>query len=72
MLKIGADAMDEPVTGLPEGTPATSWLRYQIERVYAQIRESMLADTSKPFTNDEFENADRADAGVREGTARRT
>lgn len=57
VLKIGAEAMAEPVTGLPEGTPATSWLSYQVERVYKQIREAMLADTSKPFTNEEFENA---------------
>jgi hypothetical protein len=55
VLKIGADAIDEPVAGLPEGTAPVSWLRYQIDRVYGQIRESMLADTAKPYTNDEFE-----------------
>jgi len=56
VLKIGADSLAEPVAGLPEGTPATSWLSYQVERLYQQIREAMLADTAKPFTNEEFEN----------------
>lgn len=55
VLKIGADALSEPVAGLPEGTPATPWLSYEVERVYQQIREAMLADTVKPFTNEEFE-----------------
>ena len=55
VLRIGADSMDEPMTGLPEGTPSVSWLRYQIDRIYAQIRDAMLADTVKPFTNEEFE-----------------
>jgi hypothetical protein len=55
VLKLGAEALDEPVAGLPEGAPPATWLRYQIERIYQQIREAMLADTVKPYTNDEFE-----------------
>ena len=57
VLKMGADALAEPMAGLPEDTPPTSWFSYQVERIYEQIREAMLADTAKPFTDEEFENA---------------
>ena len=57
VLLDGANALSAPVEGLPEGTPPTTWLLNQIEREYAQIRQSALADTVKPFTNEEFEAA---------------
>jgi hypothetical protein len=55
VLLEAADALDAPAEGLPEGAPVTSWLRAEIDRQYEQIRESALADTVKPFTNEEFE-----------------
>ena len=55
VLKTGADALEEPVAGLPDGTPPVGWLRHHIDRVYAQIREAMLADRVKPYSNDDFE-----------------
>jgi hypothetical protein len=55
VLKVGADSIDEPMTGLPEGAAPVRWLRYHIDRIYLQIRDAMLADTAKPHTNDEFE-----------------
>ena len=33
------------------------WLEREIDRLYAQIRTTMRADTLKAFTNDEFEDA---------------
>jgi spore coat protein CotH len=34
-----------------------NWLESEIQREYAQIRDAARADTQKPFTNDDFENA---------------
>jgi hypothetical protein len=39
----------------PDGADGPGWLAREIEREYEQIRESALADTAKPFSNDEFE-----------------
>lgn len=57
VLLDAANALDAPAEGLPEGAPVTSWLRAEIDRQYEQIREAALADTVKPFTNEEFEAA---------------
>ena len=34
-----------------------NWLESEIQREYAQIRDAARADTQKPFSNDDFENA---------------
>jgi spore coat protein CotH len=39
------------------GNPQPGWLEVETERVYQQIREASLADTVKPFTNQQFEQA---------------
>jgi hypothetical protein len=31
------------------------WLEHEVGRVYAEIREAVLTDPTKPVTNDEFE-----------------
>ncbi len=33
------------------------WLEQEVQREYAQIRDAARADTQKPFSNDDFENA---------------
>jgi hypothetical protein len=33
------------------------WMEREIDREYQQIRDLAYADTEKPFTNDEFEQA---------------
>jgi LPS sulfotransferase NodH len=38
-------------------TNGPGWLEREVQREYQQIRDSVLADPSKPFTNDEFERA---------------
>jgi hypothetical protein len=50
-----ARSADEPAPG----TSGPGWLQREIEREYAQVRESALADPKKPFTNEEFEQAVR-------------
>lgn len=34
-----------------------NWLEQEVQREYAQIRDAARADTQKPFSNDDFENA---------------
>ena len=38
-------------------TDARGWMEREIEREYAQIKQYVYADTKKPFSNDEFEQA---------------
>jgi spore coat protein CotH len=40
-----------------EGETGPGWLSREIERVYKQIHEAALADSFKPFTNEQFEQA---------------
>jgi hypothetical protein len=53
------DALIEAVRSATEIDPGSSdgrgWLEREIEREYAQVRESALADPVKPHTNPEFE-----------------
>jgi hypothetical protein len=44
----------ETTEGVANGS---GWLEREVQREYEQIRDSALADPSKPFTNDEFERA---------------
>jgi hypothetical protein len=61
------DTMIECVKSANATDPAqpgsAGWLEREIDREYQQIRTAALADTFKPFTNDEFE-ASIADASV--------
>ena len=47
-----ASASEVPVDTLPGDT--RGWLEREIDRAYALIAPSVLADTLKPYTNDEF------------------
>jgi len=49
----------EPVIDTPETAPPDTrgWLEREVEREYAQIRDAALADTTKTYTNEEFEAA---------------
>jgi hypothetical protein len=49
----------ELVAGTPETTPADTrgWLEREVEREYQQIRDATLADTTKTFSNADFEAA---------------
>jgi hypothetical protein len=57
MVLEAASAADAPEGEAVEGQVPPTWLQAEIERQYAQVREAMLADANKPFTNDEFEAA---------------
>lgn len=41
----------------PDGADGRGWLEREIEREYAQVRDAARADTQKPYSNDDFENA---------------
>lgn len=49
----------ELIVDTPETTPPDTrgWLEREVEREYAQIRNAALADTTKTYTNEEFEAA---------------
>ena len=62
-------------------TDGRGWLEREVEREYTQIRDAVLSDPEKPYTNDDFENAIsdvrvfarlRGDFVTREVTAART
>jgi hypothetical protein len=53
ILLEGAQSIDDR-TGSQDGR---GWLEREIEREYGQIRDAVLDDTFKPFSNDEFEGA---------------
>jgi hypothetical protein len=56
------DMLMQVVRSAGEPIPDASgpgWLEREIQREYAQVRESALADPKKPFTNEEFEQAVR-------------
>lgn len=66
LKKLFLDTLDEcarsaaePLVVAPETTPtdARGWLERETEREYAQIRDAVLTDTTKTFTNDQFEAA---------------
>lgn len=48
-----ADARDGDATD----TSLPTWLQSELERQYGQIRQAMLEDPNKPYSNDEFEAA---------------
>ena len=47
-------AINTPTAEHPDGP---GWLESEIQNEYAQIREAVLADPVKPFTNDQFEQS---------------
>ncbi|MGE3958132.1 MAG: CotH kinase family protein [Vicinamibacterales bacterium] len=47
------DTLDAIATSVSEG----GWLEQEIQREYAQVRDAARADTQKPYSNDDFENA---------------
>jgi hypothetical protein len=54
-----ARSASEPLVTAPETTPtdARGWLEREIEREYAQIRDAVLDDSTKSYTNEQFEAA---------------
>jgi spore coat protein CotH len=52
LLEAGRAASEVPPDTLPGDT--RGWLERQIDRAHALIAPSVLADTLKPYTNDEF------------------
>ena len=52
LLEAGRAASEVPLDTLPGDT--RGWLEREIDRAYALIAPSVLADTLKPYTNDEF------------------
>jgi hypothetical protein len=52
LLEAGRVASEVPPDALPGDT--RGWLEREIDRAYALIAPSVLADTLKPYTNDEF------------------
>ena len=42
------------VTPAPATPETRGWMEQEIDRQYAQIRDAALADTEKPYTNDQF------------------
>lgn len=58
------------ITEVPEGASADAagWMRTEIDRQAQMIRAAVLADTNKPYTNDQFEAAVEA---MREFAAQR-
>jgi spore coat protein CotH len=55
LLEAGRVASEVPPGTLPGDT--RGWLEREIDRGYALIAPSVLADTLKPYTNDEFETS---------------
>jgi spore coat protein H len=49
VLDAAADSAAQPAVG-----DARGWIEREVEREFAQIRDAVLADPQKPFTNDEF------------------
>ena len=49
VLDASADSAAEPVDGDPRG-----WLEREVDREFNQIRDAVLGDPQKPFTNDDF------------------
>ncbi|HEY2905989.1 MAG TPA: CotH kinase family protein, partial [Vicinamibacterales bacterium] len=49
VLNASADSAAEPTDGDPRG-----WMEREVEREFDQIRDAVLADPQKPFTNDDF------------------
>jgi spore coat protein CotH len=52
LLEAGRAASEVPLDTLPGDT--RGWLEREIDRAYALIAPSVLADALKPYTNDEF------------------
>ena len=52
LLEAGRAATEVPLDTLPGDT--RGWLEREIDRAYALIAPSVLADALKPYTNDEF------------------
>jgi spore coat protein CotH len=55
LLAAGRSASEVPLDTLPGD--ARGWLEREIDRAYALISPSVLTDTLKPYTNDEFQLA---------------
>jgi hypothetical protein len=53
LLEAGQSALALPIDTLPGDT--RGWLEREIDRAYALISPSVLTDTVKPFTNEEFQ-----------------
>ena len=52
------ECSNSAAVGATTGTnPQPGWLEAEVQREYTQIREAALADTVKPFSNAEFEQA---------------
>ncbi len=47
----------DTLTQIANSTTAGNWLENEVQREYQQVRDAARADTSKPYSNDDFENA---------------
>ena len=47
----------DTLTQIANSAAEGNWLENEIQREYQQVRDAARADTSKPYTNDDFENA---------------
>jgi spore coat protein CotH len=50
-------AADSAADGQEGGDTGTGWMAREIDRLYALVRSAAREDTSKPYSNDEFEAA---------------
>ena len=55
LLEAGRSTSEVPIDTLPGDT--RGWLEREIDRAYALIGPSVLTDTLKPYTNEEFQQA---------------
>ena len=47
----------DTLTQIANSTSEGNWLENEVQRQYQQVRDAARADTSKPYSNDDFENS---------------
>jgi hypothetical protein len=47
----------DTLTQIANSASEGNWLENEVQREYQQVRDAARADTSKPYSNDDFENA---------------
>lgn len=56
-LRAGADVLEAPTDQLGEDGRPLGWFEVMIEQQYQLVRDAVWADTLKPYSNEEFEEA---------------
>jgi len=54
-LAAAAESLAEPVEASPDGAQAFTWFEAQVDQVYALVRDAILEDVLKPYSNEDFE-----------------